>query len=434
MDPLSLLELNTIIKQTLDLELEPSYWVVAEIGELRLNQRGHCYMELIEKDDNQIKAKIRANIWASNYRKIGGWFETITNQPLKAGISILANVTIQFHELYGLSLTIKDIDPNYTLGERARKKQEVIDRLTQEGVFDMNKDLEIPLVPQNIAVISASSAAGFGDFVDQITNNEPGYRFNLKLFQAVMQGDQAAASIIEAMMEVFDDIDNFDVLIIIRGGGAQVDLDCFDDYELTSHIAQFPLPVFTGIGHERDETISDLVAHTKLKTPTAVASHLINLLSRFDEQLDHFFSRVWHNSTQYINQQQQLLENYRSQIKLGVNSYVSRQSNHLNQIELNLKHKSELYIQSKKSILFDIANRIKDKPFTILHYHKTKVEFLEKSIHLLDPKTLLARGYSITTIDGQSIHKIKTITSKMKLITTTQNHQIESTVETVKTT
>jgi exodeoxyribonuclease VII large subunit len=276
MEHLSLYELNKKISEALANNLEPSYWVVAEIGQIQTNRKGHCYLELVEKEDDQIKAKTRATIWSYTYRNLSTWFEGITGQSLKAGMKILFNATIQYHEIYGFSLNIRDIDAQYTLGERAKKRQEIIERLREDGVFEMNKELRLPTVPQNIAVISSETAAGFGDFMDQIVGNDYGYEVEIELFNAVMQGEEAASSIIDAMHQVFENIGNYDLLVIIRGGGATLDLDCFDNYDLGSHVAQFPIPVITGIGHERDETITDMVAHTKMKTPTAVAEFIIS--------------------------------------------------------------------------------------------------------------------------------------------------------------
>ena len=242
MEHLTLVALNNIIKKVLSSELEPSYWVVAEIGEMRLDQKGHCYLELVQKVENNILSKTRATIWSYTFRNINGWFEAINHKPIEAGINILANVQVSYHEIYGLSLNIKDIDANYTLGERARKRQQVIEQLNNDGVFDFNKQNILPAVPQNIAVISAPNAAGYEDFINQLINNSYGYAVHTTLFSTVMQGDNAPQSIINALHRIFENADEYDAVAIIRGGGSQLDLDCFDDYELATHIAQFPLP------------------------------------------------------------------------------------------------------------------------------------------------------------------------------------------------
>ena len=434
MEPLSLFELNKLIRLTLDLNLEPGYWVVAEIGELRLNQKGHCYMELVEKEDDTVKAKIRANIWSYTYRNLSGWFEAVTRQSLQPGIKILANVTVNFHELYGLSLTVKDIDPNFTLGERARKKQEVIAQLQSDGVFNMNKELRLPIAPQRIAVISSPTAAGLGDFMDQLENNEENFLFEIRLFQAMMQGEKAMNSIIEAMYLVHDQIENFDVLVIIRGGGAQVDLDCFDTYDLASHVAQFPLPVITGIGHERDETITDLVAHTKMKTPTAVAAFLISGLKQFEEKLDLLYTRAWHHTHNFINQQQSSLDHLQNHLRHLARQYLADKQGVLDRFGNSLKLLSRSVITRHKIRLDHITTQIKSKPFVTLQNQLNKILLLEKSIQLLDPKEILKRGYTITTINGKLPDKIENIEKGMTMVTLSDSKKIISTTQDVKQT
>jgi exodeoxyribonuclease VII large subunit len=262
------------IQKTLKDNLEPSYWVVGEIGAMNVNQKGHCYLELVETKEDKLIAKSRATIWSYTYSNLSTWFQGITGQPLSEGMKILANVKVSFHELYGFSLNIQDIDANYTLGEKERLKQEVINKLIADGVYEMNKELSLPVVPQQVAVISSPTAAGYGDFITHVDNNNYAYRIHTHLFPAIMQGDEAPSSIIKALLEI-SATDVFDLVVLIRGGGSQLDLECFNDYDLCSHLAQFPLPVVTGIGHERDETIADMVAHTRQKTPTAVAEFIV---------------------------------------------------------------------------------------------------------------------------------------------------------------
>ena len=409
MESLSLFELNNLVKQVLDLNLASTYWVVAEIGEMRLNQKGHCYMELVEKEDEIIKAKTKANIWSYTYRNLSGWFESITKQSLQPGLKILAQVEINFHELYGFSLTVKDIDPNFTLGERARKKQEVIAQLTADGVLDMNQEIPLPLVPQNIAVISSETAAGYGDFIDQLNNNKHHYKFNIKLFKALMQGEKAKDSIIDAMHRINETIENFEMVVIIRGGGGQVDLDCFDTYDLATHIAQFPIPVITGIGHERDETIADLVAHTKLKTPTAVAEFLINGLENFEGKLDELFNNIWQHSNEYLTNQHYNLEHLKNKLVYG-----SKQSLH-----------------NANNTISYLAEKLSASPHLFLKKEHAKIDLLEKSIALLNPINVLKRGYSITRVNGKVLKEQKPKKGDL-LETETLGNLIESKVEKAK--
>ena len=256
----TLSELNTAIKATLELAFPEMVWVVAEISEIRHNSKGHCYLELVEREEEETLAQIRANIWAYTFRNLASKFEKATGESLKQGMKVLLQVTVTFHEVYGLSLNVKDIDPTYSLGELAKKKREVIARLTKEGLINLNKQIHLSLVPQRIAVISSETAAGYGDFINHLDDNPYGYKIFYTLYQSLMQGQEAEASIIAALKQIREHIKLHDAVVIIRGGGSQIDLSCFDTYSLAVEVAKFPLPVITGIGHERDDTVVDLVA------------------------------------------------------------------------------------------------------------------------------------------------------------------------------
>ncbi|MEM7107882.1 MAG: exodeoxyribonuclease VII large subunit [Bacteroidota bacterium] len=381
MEQLTLLELNQTIKATLDANLQPTYWVVAEIGELRNHQSGHCYLELVEKSKDKVVAKARATIWSYTYRNLSVWFEGITGESLKKGLKILCCVNVQYHELYGFSLNIKDIDANYTLGERARRRQEIIDQLKKDGIFDLNKELLLPQVAQRIAVISSPSAAGYGDFIEQLESNPKGYDFEIQLFKASMQGDQSSESIINALFAIHDQEHKFDLTVIIRGGGSQIDLDSFDSYELAAHIAQFPIPVLTGIGHERDETIADLVAHTKLKTPTAVAEFIIGSFLAFEEQLDLNFSRLYQKVTEIVKLRNQSLSVYNQRVVALANGNLIREEAQFNSLKELLKSKINQRFQQQ--------------------HHK--VDLIEQALGLLNPSNAFQRGYTLTTLNGRSI-------------------------------
>ena len=406
----SLLELNNLIKRTLDGNLEPSYWLVAEIGEMRVNQRGHCYFELVEKEDDHLLAKIKANLWAYNYRRLGAWFEAITGQPLKEGLKILANVAVQFHEVYGISVVIRDIDPNYTLGERARKKQEVINQLVQDGVFEMNRTLALPEVPQRIAIISSPTAAGYDDFMHQLNNNGHRYIFRARLFKAVMQGNEAVESLIMAMQQAFQCINDFDVLVIIRGGGAAVDLDCFDTYDIAAHVAQFPIPVITGIGHERDETVVDLVAHTKMKTPTAVSEFLISGLKMFEENLELHFDKI---------------ANY-------AGNRIHAENDKLNKLCHNLKYEGKKHLSDNQHKILNLQEKIIGMSKNCLKQQGEKLKHLSKSIKLLDPVNVLNRGYTITLKDNVLLKNAKDVKQGDQITTITNKNTIISNIETIK--
>jgi exodeoxyribonuclease VII large subunit len=403
MQHISLTDLNLLIKDTLNTQLEPSYWVVAEIGELREARNGHCYLEFVEKDEesNQLLSKSRATIWSYSYRSISAWFQSITGESLKAGMTVLANVQIQFHEVYGLSLNVKDIDPNFTLGERARKKQEIIAQLKEDGVFEMNKSHPLPMVPQRIAIISAESAAGYGDFMNQIGNNDYGYHLHSQLFVATMQGDKAAKTIIEALHQIHEQMEGFDAVVLIRGGGAQVDLDCFDNYELASHIAQFPLPIFTGIGHERDETICDLVAHTKLKTPTAVAEFLIRGMRIYEEKINLATNNILAYLNQKVEREQHKLNDRKHSMRYALKKHFNKAENQLGRYQQKLQYDVRKSFQNTRQ----------------------KLEIYEKTLELVNPETVFKKGYSYTSLNGKSImgqklkkgDELKTITAKQEI-------------------
>ncbi len=290
----SLFELNRLIKETIAKQLPNSYWVVAEISEINDHPSGHCYLELIQKDDttDALKAKARATIWSYTFRMLKPYFETMTNRTLARGMKILVNAQVVFHELYGYSLNITDIEPSYTLGDIELKRRETINKLVSDGIMDMNKELTLNMLPNRIAIISSPSAAGLQDFVGQLINNQFGYTFTYTLFPSIMQGDDAEGSIISSLSKIHENMEQFDAVAIVRGGGAQTDLSCFDSYQLASNIAQFPLPVIAGIGHDKDVSVADMVAHTSLKTPTAVAEFFIGQSIAAEQQATELSSRL----------------------------------------------------------------------------------------------------------------------------------------------
>lgn len=428
MEHLSLHELNKLIGEVLAKNLEPSYWVVAEIGEMRLNQKGHCYLELVQKEDTQILAKSRATIWSYTYRNLSGWFEALTGQQLRAGMNILCNVTIQFHEVYGFSLNIRDIDAQYTLGERAKRRQEIILQLQSDGIFEMNNELELPLVPQRIAVVSSETAAGFGDFMDQLNSNEYGYHFEVELYNSVMQGDQAEQSIIQAMHSIYEKAEAFDLLIIIRGGGAALDLDCFDSYELGSHIAQFPLPVITGIGHERDETIADLVAHTKMKTPTAVAEFIISGTRDYEAKLMEHGKMLAATLAAKIEAAKGLLDQLVYNFRINSLQLLTDEKVRLNSYSEVLKFGYQHVLNNQAQSLENFTNILSRLPQTHLKSEEQKLGHLQKELDAINPENVLKRGYSFSTINGQNVKKLKTVTKGDKMKTLSHKFELESEV------
>jgi exodeoxyribonuclease VII large subunit len=405
---ISLLELNQLVKMTLETQLEPTYWVVAEIGELKQAGQGHAYLDLVEKQGNTILAKMRANIWSYAYRSISGRFQAVTGQSLKSGMKVLAQVTVTFHEIYSISLNIKDIDPNFTLGERAKIRQEIIDRLGREGMMDLNKRLLLPAVPQTIAVISSASAAGYGDFTNQLLNNRFGYQVNTKLYQATLQGSEAVPTMLNAFKNIFIDHprEKFDAIVLIRGGGAQLDLDCFDDYALALAIAKSHIPVLTGIGHERDETIADMVAHTKMKTPTAVAEFILSGFREFEEKLNDLLKILNRNSVQQLNWEDRNLLDLENRLKSQTKNMIKRAydklTGKLHQIRI-----SSAGLQKLEQIKVANLNLSLQKSWkNFIDGESKKIDQLEKDILKSDPITFFQKGYTRTEINGLPVHKL----------------------------
>ncbi|MDA3892191.1 MAG: exodeoxyribonuclease VII large subunit [Salinivirgaceae bacterium] len=426
-ESVSLSQLVSDIKITLQSRYEQPVWVVAEISDFNLNRSGHCYMELVEKDSisDKIIAKTRAIIWSFAFRTLKAYFETTTGETLRSGLKVLVRASIEFHEVFGFSLNIQDIDPQYTLGDMARKKAKIIQQLDKDGVLDMNKGLPFPLVPQRIAVISSDTAAGFGDFTNQLANNKVGYAINTELFPAVMQGDKAAESIINALEVIYNQIDDFDVVAIIRGGGSKSDLSCFDDYELAYFITQFPLPVLTGIGHERDDTITDLVAHTKLKTPTALAEFLIETFGQFDMQLDSYEDIVSDLALNVLENNDYKLEKFTQRLQLGSLELIRNNQEYLIWANSKIINGVQLYRSNKSSQLDNLKHN-----FTIItrgYFHQEqklceirqerlgrwlnnyfsrkdrRLNFLSEKVELVNPERILERGYAWVTHNGNIV-------------------------------
>jgi len=356
----TLSEIQLLIKQALE-TLPKTFWVTAEINELKISSVGHCYLSLIEKDTftNTLKAKASATIWASNYTILKSHFETTSGQPLRVGIRVLVKATVQYHTLYGLSLSITDINATYTLGELALQRRRTIARLQADGVYDMNRRTRLPVLPQRIAVISSEQAAGYQDFIHHLACNDSGFAFRTQLFPSLMQGTEAVRNIIDSLALVNEQREAFDAVVIIRGGGSAADLACFDDYELALHVAQFSLPVLTGIGHDKDESIVDLVAHRLLKTPTAVADFLIECMAAQDARL--------------------------------------------HKLENTLRNTVHQRIQGAKNKLTYLTNR--RKMAVKLYFQKiySHLQLLEKEIQYKDPATILARGYAVVLLNGDTV-------------------------------
>jgi len=377
----TLYEINNTVKFALDQTFPHACWITAEIADLKLNQKGHCYLELVEKKDGKTIAQIKAAIWAYEFRKIAPKFQKAAGEALKQGMNILFLAEVTFHEVYGLSLSLKDIDPSYTLGEMARKKKEVIERLTKEGVIVLNKSLPLPPAPQRIAVISSPTAAGYADFFSQLDNNTYGYKFMHLLFPAVMQGPDTESSVIGRLHEVKKQKDCYDVVVIIRGGGSVIDLNWFDDYPLAYQIAGFPLPVITGIGHEKDDTVADIVAHTRMKTPTAVAEFLISGMRRFELAVLDLHDRMTTTATRILKDEGHGLD--------GLTHRLSTVP-----LRMTADQRSRLLLD-----LSELKGHIKHR----LQRETGRLDSIEQAVRHLDPAGVLRRGYSITRHKGHVV-------------------------------
>ncbi|MCK5068417.1 MAG: exodeoxyribonuclease VII large subunit [Bacteroidales bacterium] len=397
------------VKNALVETLPDQYWIIGEILELHENRNGHCYLELIEKHpkNDSLLARAKGTIWASRYSMLRPYFETSTGTSLKSGIKLLCRVSVEFHPQYGFSLNITDIDPAYTLGDLARKKQEVISRLRKEGVFDMNREIPFPEVPQRIAVISSETAAGYGDFMETIETNSHGFRFSTTLFPAVMQGEDAPGSITAALDKIHESEAAFDCVAIIRGGGSKADLESFNHYDLAYFITQFPLPVITGIGHERDESVADMVASYGLKTPTAVAEFLVDQLLSFEFRLTALYDRMASSVKGRVQGHLSLLDRYRGDLVHFTRGML-------------LKH-SEQLLQTDQ-----LLRRELDMQFT---RRKDHLALLVKRTELVNPVNILKRGYSMTLVDGKIISSARNILPGNILNTRLHQGSIVSKVE-----
>lgn len=432
---LTLYELNSLVREVLECEMPDEYWVEAELSECR-EARGHCYMELIQKDERNATpiAKASARCWASKWMLIRPYFERTTGQQLHAGMKVLLKVYAQFHEAYGFSWIVTDIDPTYTLGDMARKRQEIIRQLKAEGVFDLQKELQLPLFCQHIAVISSETAAGYGDFCNQLADNPYGFKFQTQLFPAIMQGEGVEQSLIAALGRIYSEYsdysDNpFDCVVIIRGGGATSDMSGFDTLALAENVANFPLPIITGIGHDRDESILDMISHTRVKTPTAAAAFLIDHLKTVMDILND-------SQEQIARLAQQKLAYYKSQFatiaellpRLFSNVKV-RQEARLDVFHNNITRMAQLKLSTCDAQLSTLVTKL---PIVIdrrIMTEKHRLQLVEEKAKSLDPTLLLSRGYSMTMKDGKIVRDPQTLRHGDEIETRLEKGTIKSIVK-----
>ena len=385
-EPLTLFSLNSLVRRAVEQSLPERYWVVGEISELRETAAGHCYMELVQRDEvtGELIAKARGTVWQRIYSLLLPYFYEETGSRLVPGMNVLLQVKPSFHEQYGYNLEVCDIEPSYTVGETARRRRLVINRLEKEGVINLNKELEMPLLPQRIAVISSSHAAGYGDFCDQLARNKYGFDFCTHLFPAPMQGNGVEQGIISALDSIAENIELWDAVVIIRGGGATSDLSCFDTYNLANNCAQFPLPIITGIGHHRDDTVLDSVSHTCVKTPTAAAEFLIHAVAQQAANLD--------------------------MLKQGIAEGVKV-------MLLNMQQRLQVTVQR-----LPVVTAL----FVQQHYHK--LDLWQQQIEAASPQRILSLGYTLTTCNGKVLRSVDQVGKGDVIVTQMQGGTITSIV------
>ncbi len=456
-EKLTLTELQLLIKDSIYLSVPGFYWVIAEIAEIKVNYAGHCYLELIEKhpDEQNIRARIKAVIWGSRYVFLKSFFENFTGESLRAGLKVLVKAKIEYHEIYGLSLVITDFDPSFTIGEMAVKRQQILKKLEDEGVLTMNKELDFPVVPQRVAVISSKNAAGYTDFINHLTGNSYGYKFYTCLIETTMQGNETESGVIKAFDKIASNIGVFDVVVIIRGGGSQTDLSWFDNYKIAYYITQFPIPVITGIGHEKDLSVTDIVAYQSLKTPTAVADYLIDYMTKAEEMLMELGSEIVGKTRLIFEEINQQINSFRLKLVPLARLMISEIKEELSGAILDMINIGKGYIlragvlpSNQKSRLVHAVRsflsmneseivRKRQNLFTasgnLLGSITSRIMQAENSLKILDPVNVLKRGYTITSYNGQIIKSAGNLKEEDIIVTRFVDGMVRSKVVDKKT-
>lgn len=427
---LTLYELNSLVVELIDKVMPSSYWVEAEIADAR-ESKGHLYLELIERDEstNIPIARASAKCWRSSWLMIGPHFERVAGVKLRAGLQIMIQVHAQFHAQYGFSWIIDDINPEYTMGSMARKRNEIIAQLKSEGVFDLQRELCLPLFAQRIAVISSASAAGYGDFCNQLQHNEYGFRFQMQLFQAFMQGEQVEQSIVAALNLISTKEDDFDCVVIIRGGGATADLSGFDTLVLAENVANFPLPVITGIGHERDESILDMVAHTRVKTPTAAAAFLIDHLAATLNRIEQAQISIQRMVEHRIQHEKLHLQQLSTHIPILFSMVRNRENARLDDYWHALLQRVMLHLQQSKMRVELLSNKVIPATTNKLMAEQHKLQLLEQRVDGVNPERMLRLGYSLTYKNGYVLRNVNEVKAGDEITTRLEGGIITSVVK-----
>lgn len=408
-EPFTLYSLNNMVRQAVSEGLPSRYWVTGELSEVREASNGHCYVELVQRDEvtQELVAKARGTIWSRIYSLLRPYFLEQTGEPFAAGLKVLLQVSVGFHELYGYTLDVCDIEPAYTVGDMARQRMLVIKRLTDEGVIDLNKELPFPLLPQRVAVISSATAAGYGDFCDQLASNRYGFVFYPHLFQSPMQGSGVEQGVISALDRIAADIDMWDVVVIIRGGGATSELSCFDTYDLANNCAQFPLPIITGIGHQRDESVLDMVAHTRAKTPTAAAELLIHAMLEQETYMTNMMQGVVQGVQQRMDAEQQRLQGLLGRMPMA----------------------TALYLQGEKMRLQTSLQTVFSSAQMLIKEQQHRLDVCNAALEAASPERILSLGYSITRVNGRVVRSIDDVVPGDEVTTEVAGGEFTSTVK-----
>lgn len=408
-EPFTLYSLNNMVRQAVSEGLPSRYWVTGELSEVREASNGHCYIELVQRDEvtQELVAKARGTIWSRIYSLLRPYFLEQTGEPFAAGLKVLLQVSVGFHELYGYTLDVCDIEPAYTVGDMARQRMLVIKRLTDEGVIDLNKELPFPLLPQRVAVISSATAAGYGDFCDQLASNRYGFVFYPHLFQSPMQGSGVEQGVISALDRIAADIDMWDVVVIIRGGGATSELSCFDTYDLANNCAQFPLPIITGIGHQRDESVLDMVAHTRAKTPTAAAELLIHAMLEQETYMTNMMHGVVQGVQQRMDAEQQRLQGLLGRMPMA----------------------TALYLQGEKMRLQTSLQTVFSSAQMLIKEQQHRLDVCGAALEAASPERILSLGYSITRVSGRLVRSIDDVVPGDEVTTEVAGGEFTSTVK-----
>lgn len=408
-EPFTLYSLNNMVRQAVSEGLPSRYWVTGELSEVREASNGHCYIELVQRDEvtQELVAKARGTIWSRIYSLLRPYFLEQTGEPFAAGLKVLLQVSVGFHELYGYTLDICDIEPAYTVGDMARQRMLVIKRLTDEGVIDLNKELPFPLLPQRVAVISSATAAGYGDFCDQLASNRYGFVFYPHLFQSPMQGSGVEQGVISALDRIAADIDMWDVVVIIRGGGATSELSCFDTYDLANNCAQFPIPIITGIGHQRDESVLDMVAHTRAKTPTAAAELLIHAMLEQETCMTNMMQGVVQGVQLRMDVEQQRLQGLLGRLPMA----------------------TALYLQGEKMRLQTSLQTVFSSAQMLIKEQQHGLDVCNAALEAASPERILSLGYSITRVNGRVVRSIDDVVPGDEVTTEVAGGEFTSTVK-----